>query len=188
VIRGRILLARGDADAACEDAVAALEFARGTGEPFTLRPALAFHARAVLMRSPDQAAADVSELLGSIGAGQSIWGTWGLPDALEAVQQLDRLEELRRIIDAATPDSRWYRPVEAICEGDPARAADLYAAMGSLPDEAMARLSSAQALMSAGETASAHEQLERALAFFRKVGAARYVQVADSLVARAEAT
>jgi class 3 adenylate cyclase/tetratricopeptide (TPR) repeat protein len=188
VIRGRILLARGDADAACEDAVAALEFARGTGEPFTLRPALAFHARAVLMRSPDQAAADVTELLGSIGAGQSIWGTWGLPDALEAVQQLDRLEELRRIIDAATPDSRWYRPVEAICEGDPARAADLYAAMGSLPDEAIARLSSAQALMSAGETASAHEQLERALAFFRKVGAARYVQVADSLVAGAEAT
>ena len=55
-----------------------------------------------------------------------------------------------------------------VAEGDFERAADLYAGIGSLPDEAYARLH-------AGSVA----QVERSLAFWRSVGATAHVAAAE---------
>ena len=51
--------------------------------------------------------------------------------------------------------------------GDFARAADRYEEIGSLTDEAEARLRAANSLMSSGNVAEGEIQLERALAFYR---------------------
>jgi class 3 adenylate cyclase/tetratricopeptide (TPR) repeat protein len=169
--RGRIRLARGDSQGALEDADAALEFARETAEPFNLFPALAFHARASVERAPEQAEASVMELLDELAAGQPFWGAWSLPDLLDGAAGEEGLIELRRVLDAATPHTGWYDAVSASIGGDFIRAADLYAALGSQPDEADARLRAAEQALAAGDSVQRQEQLTRALAFFGRVGA-----------------
>ena len=181
--RGRIRLARGDGEEAPEDAQAALEFARGTGDPWDLFPALAFHARASMENAPDRAEASVAELLVALAAGQPFWGAAALPDLLAALGE-ERYPELRRLLDGAAPHSRWYDAASAFIDGDLVRAADVYAAIGSQPDEAVARLEAAKRLLACGESVHAERQLERALAFFGKVGARAYLREAEMLAVR----
>ena len=54
-----------------------------------------------------------------------------------------------------------------------------------LPDEALTRMWAAEELLAAGSRAEAEQQLELALAFWRSVGATRYVARADALRAQA---
>ncbi|HJU02453.1 MAG TPA: hypothetical protein VJ966_14765, partial [Actinomycetes bacterium] len=63
------------------------------------------------------------------------------------------------------------------------QAADRYVEIGSLPDEAFARLRAAERLLNAGRPADAKAQLQRALAFYRRVGAAGYLREVDALFA-----
>ncbi len=179
--RGRIRFARGDGDGALEDADAALEFARKTAEPFNLFPALAFHSRASAKRAPEQAEASIRELLDGLAAGQPFWGSWSLPDLLEGVAGEERSIELRRVLSLATPRTRWYDAVSAAIVGDFTRAADLYAGIGSQPDEAVARLRAADQALAAGDAIRAHDQLADALTFFGRVGAHAYLRDAETL-------
>jgi class 3 adenylate cyclase/tetratricopeptide (TPR) repeat protein len=181
--RGRICLARGDDEGALEDARAALEFARATGEPWDLFPALAFKARASIGHDADEVEAGIAELLASLSAGQPFWGASSLPDLLAALPE-QRYPELRRLLDEATPDTHWYKAARAVLDGDYARAADVYGAIGSQPDEAVARLEAAKQWLAAGDGDHAGDQLERALAFFRRVGAHAYVNHAELLTSR----
>jgi tetratricopeptide (TPR) repeat protein len=173
--RGRIRLARGDVDGALGDAEAALRFARTTAEPFNLFPALAFHARASLERAPAEAAASVAELLDQLAAGQPFWGAWSLPQLLEVAGE-EQLAELKLVLAQAMPPTRWYEAVSAAIDGDHARAADLYAAMGAGPDEALARVRAAEQALASDDMSRAHDQLTPALGFFTRVGANAYVQ------------
>ena len=141
--RARIRLARGDAEGAWDDARAALEFARETGEPWNLFPALALHARAAAESAPEQVDASVDELLASLTTSQPFWGAASLPDLL-AVADAGRQAELRPLLDAASLPTRWYDAARAVIDGDFVRAADTYAAIGSRPDEAVARLEAAK--------------------------------------------
>jgi class 3 adenylate cyclase/tetratricopeptide (TPR) repeat protein len=182
--RGRIRLARGDSRGAREDAEAALEFARMTAEPFNLFPALAFHARASLELEPDQADASASELLDRLAAGQPFWGAWSLPDLLAVLTDRERLGKLRNLLAGARPRTRWYGAASAVIDGDFVRAADLYAAMGSKPDEAVAGLRAAQQAVSAGKDVRAEDHLARCFAFFSRVDAHTYMRDAEMLVSR----
>ena len=47
----------------------------------------------------------------------------------------------------------WLEAATALATGDPQRAADLYGEIGSLPDEAFARLRAARHLLNAGRQA-----------------------------------
>jgi hypothetical protein len=167
--RGRIRLARGDHRGAVDDARAALEFARATGEPFNLFPALAFLARAS-EHDPNEREASASELLEALVAGQPFWGSWALPDLLASLTDDTQIQELRRLVVAATPRTRWYDALTAVIEADFARAADLYATMGSQPDEAVARLHAAQQASAAGDALQARAQFTRASTFLARVG------------------
>jgi hypothetical protein len=69
-----------------------------------------------------------------------------------------------------------------IAEGDYARAADVYAEMGALPNEAYTRLRAAEELVAEGRQAEADEQLRSALAFYRSVGATRYIREGEALL------
>ena len=54
--------------------------------------------------------------------------------------------------------------------------------MGTRPHEAYARLRAAEKLVAAGRRAEADEHLGEALAFFRSVGATRYIREAEALL------
>jgi hypothetical protein len=65
--------------------------------------------------------------------------------------------------------------------GDFGAAAAQFAAIGSRPDEARARLRAAAALFAAGRTTEGGAELEAALRFHRGVRAARCVREAEAL-------
>ena len=61
--------------------------------------------------------------------------------------------------------------------------ADRLAELGLRVDEAHVRLRAAEELVTAGRRAEADDQLRQALAFFRSVGASRYVREGEALLA-----
>ena len=76
------------------------------------------------------------------GRGPSLASFW-LADLAFALAGLGREEELARVAGRARTRTRWLEAAEAIGEGDWARAADAFAEIGSLPDEAAARVEAA---------------------------------------------
>jgi class 3 adenylate cyclase/tetratricopeptide (TPR) repeat protein len=182
-MRGRIRLARGDVAGARSDAARALEFARAAEDLQMLYPALAFGARTqVDVGSRDEGAALADELL-------ALWrerpgaypaSSWVVDLAL-ALNVLGRGPELAAAAAAARVGTRWLDAVVAFAADDFSEAADRFAAIGSQPDEALARLRAAEALMAAGRRAEAHAELDRAVAFHRLVDASAYVDEAAAL-------
>lgn len=71
-------------------------------------------------------------------------------------------------------------------QGDDLAAAEIFAAIPSLPDEALARLRAARRLLVEGRQGEANAKLERALAFWRSVDATGYIAEAEALRAQAE--
>jgi predicted ATPase/class 3 adenylate cyclase len=79
--------------------------------------------------------------------------------------------------------SRWIDAALALVEARFAEAGDLLETIPSRPEEAQARYFAAGALRRAGRDAEADEQLRRALAFWRSVGARRFVREGEGLLA-----
>jgi len=160
--RGRIRLAEGRVAEAMEDAEAAHALAVQARDPQDLHPTRAFLARALLATGRGGEAAELAErLLAGLGGGVLVpdlgadlgvvLAELGLP-----AEALDRL---------GIPPSPWLDAARALAAGDPLRAAAIYAGIGSLPDEADARLAAARVLEAAGDTAQADEQRKAARAF-----------------------
>ncbi len=174
--RGRISLARGRVAAALADASAALRLARETTDAQNVRPAQAFQAAALLADGrAAEARAVADELLGSLGG--------LLEPALGAdfgVVMRELGYELE-VLDGVVP-SPWLAAAQAMLADEPLRAAEIYAAIGSRPDEAVARQRAARRLLESGRPAEAEAQLDAALAFWREVGAAAHLRAAASLV------
>jgi hypothetical protein len=80
----------------------------------------------------------------------------------------------------------WTDAILAIADHAPARAADIFHKIGSLPNEARARLDAARQLVAQGRRSEAEAQLEQRLVFWRQVGATAYVSECEALLARAE--
>ena len=66
------------------------------------------------------------------------------------------------------PPSPWLAAARALAAGDPLAAAAIYAAIGSRPDEADARLAAARMLAAKGRPAEAEAQLAAARAFLAR--------------------
>jgi thioredoxin-like negative regulator of GroEL len=96
---------------------------------------------------------------------------------------LGRGDELLALLGAQERPSRWVVAATHVCAGELREAADVCAAMPALPEEAYARLRAAEQLVSQGRRPEADEQLHRALAFYRSVGASRYVAEGERLLA-----
>jgi tetratricopeptide (TPR) repeat protein len=181
LVRGKIALGREGAGRALEDAEHALELARAVGAPQILLPVLAFdaHALASAGRAAEagRAADELMRLWLEEGRGLSLASFW-LADVAFALADLGRAEELVQAAGRTPTRTRWLEATEAAGEGDWPRAAGVYARIGSLPDEALARFKAAGDLAAADRPAEADEELRRATAFYRDVGAAAYA-VAD---------
>jgi class 3 adenylate cyclase/tetratricopeptide (TPR) repeat protein len=160
--RGRIRLAGGRLEAALEDSRAAHDLAREAGDPQDLHPTRAFLARALLAAGRRDEAATVAErLLEGLGGGvlgPDLGADLGLVLAELGIpaEALDR---------RGIPPSPWLDAARDLAAGDPLAAADRYAAIGSRPDEADARLAAARLLARQGRPAEADAQLAAARAF-----------------------
>ena len=184
-LRGRMRLARADADGARADAVAALEFARRAEDLQMLYPALAFAARAeVEAGSRDAGSRLAGELLELWRSKLDLYPTssWAI-DLACALGPLDRSAELLAVARDVRTRSRWLDAVVAFAGGDFVAAAEHFAAIGSRPDEALAGLRAAVTLAAGGRRRDAEAQLVRAAEFFSAVGAGAYL--AEIAAARA---
>ena len=182
-VRGSIHLARRDTEAALADARRGTEQARPIKDPQALNPAVAFEARVELAAGNLEAATRLAdELLGiweGDGVGpqaESVDGAWALVD-------LGRADELVAAIERAEAQTLWQQAARRIAEGDAAGAAEVYAEIGTLPDELYARLRAADDLVRRGERAEADAQLRLALPGFAELGATAWQARAETLLA-----
>ncbi len=183
-VRARIWLARGDVDAGLVESARALEISRGVGDPQNLVPELALHAFAQSEEGRyDESSVLVDEVLG-------LWRearyrpTWWIVDVAFATAVLGRGDEFLALAGEASPQTRWLEAAVAYVSGDPARAAEIFAAIGVPPWEAYAHLRAAEALVADGNRTEADQQLAPALEFYRTVRATRYIREAEALLAR----
>jgi class 3 adenylate cyclase/tetratricopeptide (TPR) repeat protein len=183
-VRAPIRFARGDEPGAIADAEHALSLGREAQDPQVLFPSIVYHSHLLFEagRSSDAAALldEILERLRSHPTG--IGGEWLVPLAFAAAAT-DRGNEAERVLDAATNSTPWVRAARAFLAGSFVEAAEIFAEIEALPKEAFSRLRAAQALAEAGRRAEADAQLNMALAFYRSVGATRYIREAEALFA-----
>ena len=84
--------------------------------------------------------------------------------------------------DVASPTA-WLHAATAMARSDFEHAAEPYAEIGALSDEAFARLRAAERLLATGHPPEANLQLRDALAFYRQVQATGYLREAQALAA-----
>jgi tetratricopeptide (TPR) repeat protein len=182
-VRAMIRLGRGDIEAALGDADRGVELARRAKDPQIVYQMLAYAAH-VLHEAGEvvRAVSLADEFAGAIEAGES------LGFSIVSVQRLawtltavGRGAELAAELEPYTEP--WARAGAAFATGDPVRAGEICAEMGAVTQEAYARLAAARMLVDEGRRAEADEHLHRALAFYRSVGATRYVREGESLLA-----
>src|SRR5207249_1188179 len=105
---------------------------------------------------------------------------WAI-DVAVVLDQLGRGSELAEA-SAGGPETRWLEAAKAYVDSDPARAADVLAEIGALPEEAYARIKAASIAVEEGRRVDAEDELTRALEFYRRVGARSYVNAAEALL------
>ena len=84
---------------------------------------------------------------------------------------------------AARPQIPWLQAAAEVVRGEHAAAADRLAGLQTPPLEAAVRLRAAEHLHAEGRRAEADVQLQKALAFYRSVGATRYIREGEALLA-----
>jgi hypothetical protein len=78
-------------------------------------------------------------------------------------------------LERLTP-TPWRDAAAALLRGAHVEAAERFATIGVLPEEARARLLAAEALAAAGRVEDAELQWSRCMPFFERVGASAYVR------------
>ncbi|HEU0247630.1 MAG TPA: adenylate/guanylate cyclase domain-containing protein [Gaiellaceae bacterium] len=185
-IRSRMSLARGDVGGAVNDVTVMLELAAGIKDPQVVHPSRATAANLFVVAGRlEDASTQVDALLAELEdenlADVNFWAPY-LAAAMDALGRGQEFLERAPGLGTATP---WLEAASCWVRGEFGRAADLFGEIGSLPDEALARLRAAEKLVAAGRRSEADEQLARALAFWRSVGATRYIRDGEALLAQA---
>jgi class 3 adenylate cyclase/tetratricopeptide (TPR) repeat protein len=161
-IRAEIRVARDDSSGALDDIERGMAEASAIGDPQLLHYATGLATHVMSFLDPKRALSYAADLLDVLRSDRELqFSVVALPTFAAAAHRLGLLDEL----GAAITDrgSRpWIQVAAAYVTGDLVRAADLLHEIGSLPDEAEARV------LAGGD------QREAGLAFFRTVGATRF--------------
>jgi predicted Zn-dependent protease len=96
---------------------------------------------------------------------------------------LGRADDLLKAASQAQLPSPWLQAGVAFARGDVEDAAEIAAEIGVLSQEAYMRLRAGQHLLVEGRTTDARAQLDRALEFYRSVGAVFHINEAEALMA-----
>lgn len=166
LVRASIRLARGDEPGADEDSARGLDLGREQKDLQAFAPMLALRARILLVLGATvEAAGLVDEVLAQpLHYASVVDLAWALTD-------LQRTDELLSRADEPGP-TRWLDAALAIAGGRIESAADILAEMGNVADEAYARLRSGR-----------DHEVRRALEFYRSVGATRFIEQGESMLA-----
>jgi tetratricopeptide (TPR) repeat protein len=172
--RGTVRAARGEDAGAAEDAARTLEVARPVGDPQVTGTALLRTAWIYMTIGDRERAAELlDESLDYIrGLADLGWVVVELPGLAWVAQKLGRGDEVLAAVAEERLETPWLHAGRAIAAGDFVRAAELFGEMGAPSLEAFYRL----------ESGLEHEVRE-ALAFYRRVGAARYIREGEALLA-----
>ena len=168
--RALLKLARGDDKGAREDGERSVEIAKRARDAQLLAPSLGGWLRVATELGLE---AEASAAAADLAREMSIYPT-GLSDVLADALLFAReplVEPLRAVVEQMGP-TPWRAVAVAILDARYVDAADQLHEIGDQTDEAYARLRS-------GEP----QQVERALDFFRSVGATRYIREAEALLA-----
>jgi class 3 adenylate cyclase/tetratricopeptide (TPR) repeat protein len=172
--RARIRLARGDVDGALEDSRRARDLGRVAKNPQVLHPALAcFAAVRAELGQVDEASAAVDELLDDWRAHPIVSSAFWLLDLAYALVPLGRAQELEETLTEPRVPTPWAEAARAYAAGNLSAAADVLDGIGAVPEAAYVRLKS-----------GVESEVRRALDFYRSVGATRYLNEGESLLAR----
>jgi class 3 adenylate cyclase len=183
--RGLIRLGRGDAGGAESDAELTVELARPIKDPQALYPDLGM-ASAIFVSVGNEARAGetLAEAVAGLGELHRLgYAVIELPWHAWVAATLGRAHDLVEVIEPELYKSPWLRASLAIAAGDFLAGADIIGGMGVVSHEAFFRLRAAEQLVDEGRRAEADAQLRRALAFYRSVGATRYVREGGALLA-----
>ena len=174
-LQAEVMLGRGEMERAVTESELALAFARNAKDPQVFYPTLALNARLLALAGRRSEANEQADEVMQLVAEQEFHANrW-------AVSLAFTLDDLGRPADAsamllqlATP-TVWRKAALAYSAGDRVGAADILAGMGNHTDEAYARLRAA-------EEGGGAQQLNRALTFYRGVGATAFVHRVEALL------
>ena len=179
--RSRIRFARGDAVGAIDDANRAVAAGRRAGDPQAVLPALVELGRLLVETGRGaEAQAIFDEVLSHPDLDEQLDA-----ESAMAVVDLGRAADLLAAV-TAMPATPWRDLFRAIAMGRLAEAVERSEKLRGGPPTAYLRLRLADELARGGRPAEAREVLDRAVAFWRSVGATHYLGVADSIAARIE--
>ena len=184
--RAYIRLARDDDAGVREDSDAGTTQSQAIQDPQDLIPALVSRVFCLASLGEANAANAVLEELAATQDESEQPGVYG-PSAVilaETLVELERENDFDRFLrsDHATP---WHDAARPIVAGEWSRTAELLETMSARTFEAHTRLLAARRLREAGRRNEADAELQCALAFYRSVGATRYIREGEALLAEA---
>jgi class 3 adenylate cyclase/tetratricopeptide (TPR) repeat protein len=177
--RAKILLARGELEAALADSTKAYDFGRSSREPQVLVPALAAHVRVLFAAGKVRQAEEIAEeLLGAMTT--DVGDTSAIRDAAPVIRKLGHGRAFLARLDELERPSQWEVAARAVLSGNLAQAIQIYRELGARPNEA-------EALLVAAKEADQRDPARReyaaqALEFFRSVGAAPSIRETEELL------
>jgi len=172
MVRGAIRSARGEAAGALTDTDEAIAHARRIEQPQVLYYMLPFGAYVFAgTGAPERAEPLAREYLDILAGGRELqFGVIAIAPFATAARLLGLDSDLDRAL-AGRASSPWIDAARSYARGDYAEAALALERIGSLPDEAEARLRAAEQLAAQGRQNEADEQLRRARTFYESVAA-----------------
>jgi class 3 adenylate cyclase/tetratricopeptide (TPR) repeat protein len=182
-VRAEIAIARGDTEAALAEARRATALARSIRDPQALNPMLVFEARARLAAGDRAGANTVADEVVRAWQSTSIRQPFEYVDAPWVFRELARADDLEDSLEHAVGRTPWHEAAQRVLSDEFAAAAALYAEIGSVPDEAYARLKAAGQSAAAGDRAEADRQLRLALPVFAELGATAWAAEGQALLA-----
>jgi class 3 adenylate cyclase/tetratricopeptide (TPR) repeat protein len=181
IVRGIIREGRGDLEGALSDQHRAIQLARESGDAAlvgAIARCVSTHAERGEL---EEAAALVEELLPALRR----HGPHGaMHEMAHVAEQLGVTEEIRRVFIESTAqrDLPWVQATLVALDGDFRAAAEIFSSMGCPTLEAAMRLRAGERLIEHGRQAEGEYEVEKALAFYSRVGATHFVGHAETLL------
>lgn len=184
-IRAYIRLAQGDTLGALEDTRVGVDEARAIRDPQALIPVLTSRVFCLATAGHASWQAELEELVTVVRELESgLPGPW-IVDLALVLHAHGRTADALELREAFGPPTPWQDVALAIAGGDLLGAATVLETKEAASQEAYVRLAAARSLEEHGRHADAREQLSRASAFFREVGATAILREAEGIRARA---
>jgi class 3 adenylate cyclase/tetratricopeptide (TPR) repeat protein len=184
-LRGWIEFARGEHSAAERDTRRAVELARASGDLQAQSWAYCVGGSVALAIGRSKEAAQLASDLAALGAPivPALCAPFPtLADVAWLFHDLGRAAEfIEVVLDPDPIKSPWNDAARAICDGDLVRAADTIDRIGHAASAAYARLRAAERLAAAGDVTEAAAERAQAEAFYRTVGALRFIGNGETL-------